>query len=174
MDYLFTLTALGLWCCVWALSSCGEWELLSRTVHAWTSQGSGFSCCRTQALECTGFSSCGAWPQRMQLAGSRAWTQYLWHTDFVVPWNVASSQPRDWTGGLCIAKQILNHWTNREVPCCSFDLNIYLITSHAEHLFMCQVATCISVGKCLFRSSAHFLIRLLFFFSFWTFSGMSF
>ena len=46
--------------------------------------------------------------QWLQLVGSRAQAQLLWH--------VGSSGTRDETGVPCIARQILNHWTTREAP----------------------------------------------------------
>ena len=43
------------------------------------------------------------------------WAQKSWHMGLVTPWHVGSSQPRDQTNISCIGRQMLNHWTTREV-----------------------------------------------------------
>ena len=90
---VISLAALGPCCCVQPFSSCG----------AWVSHCSSFSCCTAQALEHTGFSSCDM----------RA--QQLWCVGLAASGNMDSSQTRDRTCVLCIGRQILNHWTVKEV-----------------------------------------------------------
>ena len=77
--YLF-LAALGLCCCAWAFSSCGELGLLCVAVHG-ASRCSGFSRCGAQALGvrtsvvvARGLSSCGLWTleRRLSSCGARA------------------------------------------------------------------------------------------------------
>lgn len=67
---MYVLAVVGLSCCMWAFSSCGERGLLS--CGAWASHWSGFSCGGAGALGRTGFSSCRAWAEQLRLLGSRA------------------------------------------------------------------------------------------------------
>ena len=56
----------------------------------------------------------------LQSTGSRVCGLSLWLTDLVPSKHVGSSQTRDQTCVPCIARQILNSWTTREVPRLSF------------------------------------------------------
>ena len=56
------------------------------------------------------------WLLSLRSLGSGMQAQWWWPTGLVAPWLVDSSQTRDQTHGPCIAKQILNHLTSREVP----------------------------------------------------------
>ena len=58
-------------------------------------------------LWCAGFS--------LRSTGSGAWSQWLWHIGLVPPWPVEPPQTRDRACVPCIGRQILNHWTTREV-----------------------------------------------------------
>ena len=88
------LAVLVLHCCAWALSSCGEWELLFiaehglLTVVAYLVAELG---CRERGL------------------------QELWCTGSVVPCRVESSQARDQTRVSCGGRWVLNHCTTTEV-----------------------------------------------------------
>ena len=88
-NYLF-LAVLGLCCCARTFSSCFERRLLSSCgVQAF--HCGGFSCRRTWALGCLGFSSCCAQAQQ------------LWCMGLVAPQHVRSSRISDQT-------RILLHW----------------------------------------------------------------
>ena len=92
------------WLC-WAFeasSSWGEWGLLSSS-STWASHCGGFYYCGAQALRPKGFSSCGALTQFVEpgLSCSVACGIFLTMDQTHVP---------------CIARQILNPWTTREVP----------------------------------------------------------
>ena len=69
------MAVLGLRFCMWAFSSCGEWELLS-SCGAGASHSGGFSCCQARALWSAGSSSCGTQAQ-LPLAGGTFWDQGL-------------------------------------------------------------------------------------------------
>ena len=54
------MAVLGLHCCAWAFSSCGEQDRLS-SYGVQASQCGGFFFCRAWTLEPVGFSSCDSW-----------------------------------------------------------------------------------------------------------------
>ena len=124
---------LGLCCCTRAFSSCGGQGLLP---------------------------SCGAWAYPcgvLARRGARALgfqAQQLWHTGLVAPWHVISSWTKDRICIPCIGRQILNHWTSREVPpffkCIMHDA----CTSIVEMRKHGAVPTCVDAG-------ADFLVHIL-------------
>ena len=99
--FFFFLAVLDCPCCMQVFSSFGKQGLLS-ICSARVSHCSGFSC-GAPALGCTGFSSCSTWTQSLHARGH-------------APGHVGSSQIRDQIGVRCTARQILNHWANREAP----------------------------------------------------------
>ena len=94
------LTVLSLCCCFRASSSFSYWGLLSS--------------CGVQASCDGGFSYWGPWA--------------LGHVGLVALWNVESSWTRDGTCVPCIGRQILNHWTTREVPAQKFSQSINYVS----------------------------------------------
>ena len=93
-----------------AFSSCSEQELLSRPM--------GFSLQQFLLLQRMGSRVLGL--QELWLTGSRALTQYFWHTKKAVPQHTGSSWTRDQICVPCTSRQILNPWTTRKAPAISF------------------------------------------------------
>ena len=72
--------------------------------------------------------------QELWLTGSRLQAQYLWYySGLVALRHVGSSQTWDRTHDSCIGRQILNHWTTREV----LYIYIYLIEV-SWFIILCQ------------------------------------
>ena len=83
-----------------AFYSCGQPGLLFIVVHRLLLQSTGSR--HTGSVVSThGFQSTGS--------------QYLWHTSFVAPQYVKSSQTRDRTRVPCTGRQVFIHCTTREV-----------------------------------------------------------
>ena len=91
--------------CTQVFSSCGKQGLLFVKVHGLLIAIA--SRCGAQALGHVGFSSCSTWAHQYMYMG------------IVAPKHVVFSRTRDWTCVPCIGRQILNHWTTREVPALS-------------------------------------------------------
>ena len=86
--------------------SCDKQGLLS-SCSVWAPYWSGSSCRGARAPGCMCFNDCGTWAPQVQLPGSRARAQQLWHTGLVGPWLVGSSQIRGWTHVPCVGRWIL-------------------------------------------------------------------
>ena len=131
MLLILFLVVLGLCCCVQPFSDWGELGLLFIFVyrllavvaslvaehrlqaHRLNSQSVWAQCWGLWALARTGFSSCGLWARQLQLTGSRALAQQLWHTGLAAPRYVESFWTRDQTHVLCIGREIQIHYTTR-------------------------------------------------------------
>ena len=84
---------LGLRCCTWAFSSCGEWGL---TLWLWHM---GFYLWWLLFLWSMGSRHAGfTWAQYLRFSGSRTQAHKLWCSCLVAPWHMGSSQARDPTG----------------------------------------------------------------------------
>ena len=82
---------------------------------------------KTGSSRAVGFSRCGTWVQQLQFPGSAARAQRLWHTDFVAPWHVGSSQTSNPARVSCIARRILKpNWTTREASWLFFKTRYFL------------------------------------------------
>ena len=111
--YLF-LAALGLHCCTWAFSSCGEQGLLFVQVRGLLiAVASLVAEHRLQAHRLQQLQHVGS---VVVAHSSRAQAQQLWHMGLVAPRHVGSSWTRARTRVPCIGRRILNHCTTREVP----------------------------------------------------------
>ena len=97
-----------------AFSSCGKWGLLS-SCGAWASHCGGFSGCGARFLGCVSFRNCSSWAQQLRLMAPRARAQQLWCSGLAAPRHVGSSRSRDRTCVSWIGRQILSHWTTRQV-----------------------------------------------------------
>ena len=103
--YFFFFFALGLRCCAWAFSSCGERGLLFVAVHRLLIGVA--SLVAEHRLQAPGL-------QQLWHMGSRVQDQQLWRTGLVAPQHVGSSRTRAQTRVPCIGRQIPNHCPTRE------------------------------------------------------------
>ena len=108
-------------CWVFRCSFKGFLQLRTLCCGAWASHCCGFSCCRASVIGCVGFSSCDS--QALELRHSSGGALGL-----VALCYVGSSRTRDQTHVSCIARQIPNHCTTREVSL-FFLLLFFLILS---------------------------------------------
>ena len=103
------MAVLGLCCCAWAFSSCSVRALLAAPSLV---GGTGFSGARAASVVAARRLSSFGLSDRLSHCGAQAQLpRGLWYL---------SSLTRDQIHVPCIRRQILNHWTTREVPRLSF------------------------------------------------------
>ena len=113
--YLFIYfgAVLGLPCCEWAFSSCGEWLGATLCPGMWASHCDSFSCCPEQAPGCTGFSSYHAGAQYLRFRDPEHRLSSC-NVDLDASQHVRSSWTRDAIRVFYSGKRILYHWATRE------------------------------------------------------------
>ena len=116
--YYYFLAALGLSCGMWGLR-CGTWALCFgawASLQLWRtgSRVRGLCSCGVRGPECVGSVVCGMQALYLRHASSVVVVRRLMPCSM---WDL-SSLTRDQTCLPCIGRQILYHWTTREVPVC--------------------------------------------------------
>ena len=106
-------------CLCWVLVTACRLSLVTVSEGYSLLQYAGFSLQWLLLLQSTGsrvcgFHSCGMWPQQLQLMGSRAQTQQLWHMGLVALRHVGSSWTRDRTCVSGTGRQILYPLNHQE------------------------------------------------------------
>ena len=91
-----------------------------RAFSSWSKLGL-FSGCGVWASHCSDFSCCGTWPLRCMGSAVMA----TWALLLPSMWGLPG--PGIWTCVLCIGRQILNHWTTRQVQ-----LHLFLYTPYSS------------------------------------------
>ena len=120
--------------CVWTFSRCGDRGLLL-CCGAWSSYCGGFSCSRAWALEHVDFFCYGLRALVCRFSG-------FWRIGSIALWHVESSQTRDRTHVSCIDRQILHHWSTREVLQPGFKITI--VSESDLGRILLQLILCIS------------------------------
>ena len=137
---LFILGCPGSFCCVLAFSSCSELGCSLVVL-----QGPWLLLLRAQALGGAGLSSCSTWAQE------------LWYTGLVALWHAESSWTRDQTRVPCIGRQILNHWTTRQVLGPTLDWGCVWVKWKVKHSWVLETAFAVKPSPKLDLSPGHSL-----------------
>ena len=118
VNIFFVLAALGLCCCAWAFSSCGEWGSPLVEVHGLPIV---VASCRAWALGALASETAarGLWSGPHSRGSSRALERapQSWHVGLVAPHHVEFSRTRDRIRVPCIGMWLLILCTIKEVLC---------------------------------------------------------